>query len=152
MARKDKLAAAARARAGKIRAPPTLDKIHENIPYEDEPENDMAPEVHAVESESDCGYRGGVNFEVSDDEPEQWTDSSDEESLFEFTDEELEENLGALRESEAELLKNFNAPATLEAYRDGLQTQDAQFRVRQFSSAKYKSHRHIPERIAQAFD
>ena len=40
----------------------------------------------------------------------------------------------------------------MEAYRSGLQTQDAQIQVRQFSSTKYKSHRHIPEHAAQAFD
>lgn len=40
----------------------------------------------------------------------------------------------------------------MEAYREGLQTQDAQFRAWQFSSAKYKSHRRVPERVAQAFD
>jgi hypothetical protein len=40
----------------------------------------------------------------------------------------------------------------MEAYRLGLETKDAQLEVRKFSSAKYKSHRCIPEGIARAFD
>lgn len=38
------------------------------------------------------------------------------------------------------------------AYRAGMQTQDANVHVRNFSSRKYKSHRRIPERVAAAFD
>ena len=40
----------------------------------------------------------------------------------------------------------------MEAYRTGLDTKDAQFRVRQFSSTKYKSHRRAPEMLARVFD
>jgi hypothetical protein len=40
----------------------------------------------------------------------------------------------------------------VEAYRSGLGTHDAQVQVQKFSSTKYKSHRHIPEAVAAAFD
>jgi hypothetical protein len=40
----------------------------------------------------------------------------------------------------------------MEAYKQGLGTQDAQMKVKQFSSAIYKSHRRILETVAQAFD
>ncbi|KAF8055963.1 hypothetical protein FPV67DRAFT_1384425, partial [Lyophyllum atratum] len=40
----------------------------------------------------------------------------------------------------------------MDAYREGLGTQDAQVKVKQFSSTRYKSHRRIPETVAQAFD
>lgn len=40
----------------------------------------------------------------------------------------------------------------IEAYRSGLSTKDAQLRVKQFSSTKYKSHRRVPETIARIFD
>lgn len=38
------------------------------------------------------------------------------------------------------------------AYRGCLATQDAQLKVRQFSSKKYESHRHVPETLARIFD
>ena len=38
----------------------------------------------------------------------------------------------------------------MEAYRGNMGTQDAQFLVRNFSSMKYTSHRHIPETVAAA--
>ncbi|KAF9463483.1 hypothetical protein BDZ94DRAFT_1163862, partial [Collybia nuda] len=40
----------------------------------------------------------------------------------------------------------------MQAYRDGMSTQDAQLHVRNFSSTKYKTHRRIPECVARAFD
>ncbi|KAJ7091696.1 hypothetical protein C8R43DRAFT_908229 [Mycena crocata] len=40
----------------------------------------------------------------------------------------------------------------MNAYRSGLETQDAQLQVRQFSSKKYKSHRRIPEGVGSALD
>jgi transposase len=40
----------------------------------------------------------------------------------------------------------------MEAYRSGHGTVAAQLQVRNFSSAKYKSHRRIPETVARAFD
>ncbi|KAG1775117.1 hypothetical protein EV702DRAFT_1180521 [Suillus placidus] len=40
----------------------------------------------------------------------------------------------------------------LDAYRSGLGTKDAQLKVQQFSSTKYKSHRRVPETVAQLFD
>ncbi|KAJ6489378.1 hypothetical protein DFH09DRAFT_948186 [Mycena vulgaris] len=40
----------------------------------------------------------------------------------------------------------------MDAYRAGLETQDAQLQVRQFSSRTYKSHRRVAERVARAFD
>ena len=108
MARKHKLAAAARARAGKSQSRhPT-----HTLPTQDNSENDPNEVENAVESEYECGYTGGVNCEMTDGEhgTNERTDSSDEESLFEYTDKELEDNLGALRVAEAETLENFNAP------------------------------------------
>ncbi|KAF9237261.1 hypothetical protein BU15DRAFT_48987 [Melanogaster broomeanus] len=40
----------------------------------------------------------------------------------------------------------------MEAYRSGLETNEAQMQVKKFSSTKYKSHRRIPETVAQLFD
>ncbi|KAE9394408.1 hypothetical protein BT96DRAFT_958801 [Gymnopus androsaceus JB14] len=40
----------------------------------------------------------------------------------------------------------------IDAYRDGLGAKDAQKRVKDFSSKKYKSHRHVPETLARTFD
>ena len=40
----------------------------------------------------------------------------------------------------------------MDAYRDGLGTTEAQKRVKDFSSTKYKSHRRIPDAIAQVLD
>jgi hypothetical protein len=40
----------------------------------------------------------------------------------------------------------------IDAYRDGLNAKDAQFRVQAFSSKKYTSHRRVPERVAATFD
>ncbi|KNZ74147.1 hypothetical protein J132_07794 [Termitomyces sp. J132] len=40
----------------------------------------------------------------------------------------------------------------MEAYREGLGTQDAQAKIKEFSSIKYKSHRRVPETVAQTFD
>ncbi|KAG1732609.1 hypothetical protein EDD22DRAFT_788261 [Suillus occidentalis] len=39
----------------------------------------------------------------------------------------------------------------LDAYWLGLGTKDAQLKVQQFSSTKYKSHRQVPETVAQLF-
>ncbi|KAG2356516.1 hypothetical protein BDR07DRAFT_1300222, partial [Suillus spraguei] len=38
------------------------------------------------------------------------------------------------------------------AYNDGLDGAQAAWAVQQFSSTKYKSHRHIPETVAHLFD
>ncbi|KAG2750889.1 hypothetical protein P692DRAFT_20847015 [Suillus brevipes Sb2] len=40
----------------------------------------------------------------------------------------------------------------MDAYRMGLGTVDAQLQVKKFSSRQYKSHRHIPDTVAQVFD
>ena len=40
----------------------------------------------------------------------------------------------------------------MEAYRSGLETKEAQLQVREFSSKKYKSDRHVPETVASIFD
>jgi hypothetical protein len=40
----------------------------------------------------------------------------------------------------------------MEAYQAGLTAKDAQFRVKQFSSKKYSSHRRVPETLARQFD
>ena len=40
----------------------------------------------------------------------------------------------------------------MDAYREGLDTREAQFQVKAFSSTKYKSHRRVPESVAATFD
>ncbi|KAF8950398.1 hypothetical protein BDZ97DRAFT_1688047, partial [Flammula alnicola] len=40
----------------------------------------------------------------------------------------------------------------MDSYRDGLSAKEAQFKVKQFSSKKYTSHRRVPESLARAFD
>jgi hypothetical protein len=40
----------------------------------------------------------------------------------------------------------------MDVYRSGLGTADAQVQVQKFSSAKYKSHRCIPDNVARSFD
>lgn len=40
----------------------------------------------------------------------------------------------------------------MDAYREGLGAKDAQFKVKQFSSHKYASHRRVPETLACQFD
>jgi hypothetical protein len=40
----------------------------------------------------------------------------------------------------------------MDAYRQGMNCKDAQFEVRKFSSTLYKSHRRVPETLAQTFD
>lgn len=40
----------------------------------------------------------------------------------------------------------------MDAYRAGLGTNEAQKQVKQFSSKKYKSHRHVSETVAHTFD
>ncbi|KAF9456738.1 hypothetical protein BDZ94DRAFT_1177032, partial [Collybia nuda] len=40
----------------------------------------------------------------------------------------------------------------MEAYRGGLGAQDAQLKVKEFSSRQYTSHRRVPETLARQFD
>jgi hypothetical protein len=40
----------------------------------------------------------------------------------------------------------------MEAYQSGLGTSVAQPHIKEFSSAKYRSHRRVPEGVARAFD
>lgn len=40
----------------------------------------------------------------------------------------------------------------MDAYRGGLGAKEAQFRVREFSSRRYKSHRRVPEAVARAME
>jgi len=84
MARKHKLAAA---RAGKAQAQHPIN-ASTTTSFQDKknPHEAIKRENILVESEYECGYMGGVNVEVSDDEPglAGWADSSDEESLFKY--------------------------------------------------------------------
>jgi hypothetical protein len=121
MGRKDKLAAAARARAGRTRSKPSKSTSNQDGGNPDEAaaaaierENHL-PRLADVESDMDCGYRGGVNIEISSDESDTTegivgSDEETQESLFEYTDKELDENLGTLRAAEAEMIKNLDAP------------------------------------------
>ncbi|KAE9387291.1 hypothetical protein BT96DRAFT_837844 [Gymnopus androsaceus JB14] len=40
----------------------------------------------------------------------------------------------------------------IDAYWDGLGAKDAQKRVKDFNSKKYKSHRRVPETLARTFN
>ena len=40
----------------------------------------------------------------------------------------------------------------IEVYRSGLEMKEAQSKVKEFSSKKYKSHRRVPETVASLFD
>jgi hypothetical protein len=40
----------------------------------------------------------------------------------------------------------------MDAYHNGLSAHDAQFKVKEFSSKKYSSHRRVPESLARQFD
>jgi hypothetical protein len=56
-------------------------------------------ETDSGESDSDCGYEGGVDCDPSDGEQDYEDDQwSDDESLAELEGDELEANLSALRE------------------------------------------------------
>jgi hypothetical protein len=56
-------------------------------------------ETDSGESDSDCGYEGGIDCDPSDDEEDSEDDEwSDDESLAELEGDELEANLSALRE------------------------------------------------------
>jgi hypothetical protein len=107
MALKHKKAATARARAGRAAArqknlpsrpssPEPLPKIDSTFPLDPEP-----IEIFA-DSESDCGYTGGVNYHDFDSDSDEyepgtdkdWSDSDD--SLVEFEGDELENNLREL--------------------------------------------------------
>ena len=53
-----------------------------------------------------------------------------------------------------ELIRKFEHRAWrfINAYEEGLDAREAQKKVKQFSSRTYKSHRRIPESLAQAMD
>jgi hypothetical protein len=66
-------------------------------------------ETDSGESDSDCGYEGGVDCDSSDDDSEQDFEEdqwSDDESLAELEGDELDVNLSALHEE----AKSWDAP------------------------------------------
>lgn len=80
-----------------------------------------------------------------------------------FSDHESEQGSGSDTDDETEQNVTSKSSARLpvapprmirwmDAYRSGMETQDAQLHVRNFGSKEYKSHRRIPERVAQAYD
>ena len=91
MGRRDKQKAAARATAAR------LNLAHHNISAL---ETDTCPINISSDSDSDCGYEGGVNFSLSKSDS---FDYSDAESLEELEGEELEANLNELRAELKEL-------------------------------------------------
>lgn len=60
----------------------------------------------------------------------------------------------ALRSVSVELIRKWEHRTVRwqEAYQMGLSAKDAQLRVKEFSSRKYKSHRRIPETVARMLD
>jgi hypothetical protein len=110
MGRKDKRMAAARATAARMAAFHARNNMHNSLPtpesrfniiIEDDVVNmdDSVPIV--VDSDSDCGYNGGVNYYGSDSDSDEYLDEnsgiSDTESLEELEGVALEENLADLR-------------------------------------------------------
>jgi hypothetical protein len=107
MGRKDKREAAARATAARMAAFYTRNNTHNSPPT---PEShfdiedivimdDSIPII--VDSDSDCGYDGGVNYYWSDSDSDEYLDEnsgiSDTESLEELEGVALEENLAGLK-------------------------------------------------------
>jgi hypothetical protein len=121
MAKSHKKKAAARARASRWSKTESVDltSVPDDViePPEELPAVDDTPQSLVnwdpieilSESDTDCDYRGGVNcWSDSDDEGEtgdDWSDSSDEESLVEFDG----ADLGELREE----LENLENPKPL---------------------------------------
>ena len=112
MARKHKIVAAARARAGKKKHP--LPPPHLHLPEANPDLANPSPATEftdhvlfSSEPESDCGYTGGVDCSISDTESDsEWIDSGSGDSdgsISEFCGQELEENLREIRE-EVEVL------------------------------------------------
>ncbi len=117
-----------------------------------------------TDSESDCGYEGGVDCDPSDDSAadsdEDWLD---DESLAELEGDELEANtFDTLKENMPKALASMELQTIwqwehqmfrwMDAYRGGMGTTDAQKQVKAFSSTKYKSHRRVLEAVARTFD
>jgi hypothetical protein len=99
--------AAARARTTRLNAPGSVPSCQETVAVDKFRHGSsitITDDDAESQAESDCGYDGGVNMNLSDSDEDgtDWTDS-DEESLSEFSGEELERNLQELRK-EAEAL------------------------------------------------
>ncbi|KAJ3765771.1 hypothetical protein FB446DRAFT_767596 [Lentinula raphanica] len=72
-----------------------------------------------------------------------------------YTFETLKENMQkALRSVPVELIRKYEHRSWrfIDAYAESLDAKEALRKVKQFSSCRYKSHRRIPERLAQAMD
>ena len=91
---RDKQKAAAHATAARLHA---LNLAHHNISAL---EADTCPINISSDSNSDCGYKGGVNFSLSKSDSFDYLDA---ESLEELEGEELEANLNELRAELKEL-------------------------------------------------
>ena len=109
MGRKDKRKAAARATAARMAAFHTRNNNTHNSPPTPESRFDIEDDVVnmddsipiIVDSDSDCGYNGGVNYYGSDSDSDEYLDEnsgiSDAESLEELEGVALEENLADLK-------------------------------------------------------
>ena len=112
-----------------------LEKLKKPNSDKEVDENDMSDAV-SVNSDTDEGdWDGTVNYCPSDDSEFCWTDTESDDSDSDSVDELDGEDLYTSIDSE------------LARY-----AKEAQFRVREFSSRKYRSHRRIPETLAQAMD
>ncbi|EJF60164.1 hypothetical protein DICSQDRAFT_63456, partial [Dichomitus squalens LYAD-421 SS1] len=72
-----------------------------------------------------------------------------------YTFDTLRENMPkALQSVSIELIRKWEHRAWrfVDAYAEGLRAREAQQKVKEFSSRRYKSHRRIPEQLAQAMD
>lgn len=67
----------------------------------------------------------------------------------------LQENMPkALGSVSVELIRKWELRAWrfIEAYGDGLEAREAQKRVKEYSTRQYKSHRRIPDQVAEGLD
>jgi len=107
MGLKDKQKSAARARATRLGAAKVRDHLADPTPLDNIiPETiDNTPAIDiSLDSDSDCGYEGGVNCYWSDSDDSDFSEEySDAESLEELEGDELEANLLELRTELADL-------------------------------------------------
>jgi hypothetical protein len=107
MTKKAKKDAAARARVGRgtVREASYSSAAFDPVDLFDESHSNRASPIVGVESDSDCGYMGGINCEDFDEEydsdssSDPWSDSTADE----YEGEALEENLQGIREELADL-------------------------------------------------
>lgn len=113
--------------------------IARNFRHNPSDDNPSPPSDRETDSESDCGYEGGVDYDSSDDEYDS-TDSdenwSSDESLAELEGDELEANLQALRQE----AKSLDAPTAFKCSETSEAVQLQKIQIAQAYSGECHSH------------